>query len=224
MDVVSARWEQLSIVELRPIAGYQFLWLKVKITNGLAQNLIIVPMTFGVVGDDGTRYNATDDDSQGTILPGSSATFNISVEVPWDFVPKTVKFSYGNDVFTENAPSPSAMVADVVFSNVTYTRNDTDSSGLNQTPFGFQVLHVSFFLENQWTKAIDTLIASFAIVDAGNNQIDAHLKNGTDSIIPGERSHFTIDFLVSASYIPKVIKYSMEPLSGPYGSVNNWYL
>jgi len=223
MDVVSARWEQLSIVDMRPISGYQFLWLKVKVTNGLAQDLIIVPMEFSVVGEDDTEYNATDDDSLGAIPPGSSATFNISVEAPWGSVPKTVQFSYGNGVFTDDAPTPSAIVPDVVFSNITYTRNDTDSSGLNQTPFGFQVLHVSFSLKNQWTKAFDTLITSFTIVDASNNHIDAHIKNGTDSVSSGETMHFSIDFLVSASYIPKVIKYDMESFSGPYGSANNWY-
>jgi len=210
MDAVSAKWEQLSIMGARPGAGNQSLWLKVKITNGLDDGLIIAPMAFSVEGVDGAKYNATDYDLEdiipiGIIPSGASATFNISLEAPSGWVPKTVRYAYGKDVFTDNAPSPAAMILDIVFSNITTTRNDT-------------VLHLSFDLKNQWTKAIDTHDPYFTIVNATNVPLNnGTVNNGPDSVNPGATAHFTIDFEVSASYVPKAVSYDMG-LFGPYGS------
>jgi len=211
MDAISAKWEQLSIVDARPAAGYQFIWLKVKVTNGLDDGLIITPVAFRVEGVNGAKYNATDYDLEdsiplGIVPSGASATFYISLEAPSGWVPKTVQYTYGKDVFTDNAPSPSAMVPDIVFSNITTTRNDT-------------LFNISFDLKNQWTETINTDSSTFTIVDAYNNVTLVNLINGTASVSSGDTAHFSINFEVSASYVPKVVRYDMGAF-GPYGSKN----
>lgn len=216
IDAISGKWEQLSIMDARPIKeGYQFLWLKVKVTNGLDEDLIIAPVAFSVSGADGTKYNASDDDSQGIIPSGVSATFNLSIEAPYVLVPTTIAYTIGKEVFTDKAPSISAMVLDIVFSNIITTRNYTDSSGQNRSPE--QVLHASFDLKNQWTKTIDTNNVTFTIVNATNEDYEGNLTTFIDTVSPGETVHFTIEFIIPYSYTPKNIRYDMGAFA-PYGS------
>jgi len=217
MDVLSAKWEQLSVADKQPSAGNLYLWLKVNVTNGLEDDMIMAPMAFSVEGVDGTKHNATDDDSSGFIDPDSSATFNISVELPTGWVPRKVTFTYVNKVITDSVPAPSAMVPDIAFSNIESFRNSTDSTGHSQAPK--DVLHVSLDLKNQWTKDVDTIADTFTLVDASNNAITVHIKTGPDMISVGSTGHLTLEFVISATFVPSAIEYDMGQF-GPYGSVD----
>jgi len=217
MDALSMRWEQLSIPDAQPSAGSLYLWLKVKVTNGLDLDLIIAPVAFSVEGTDGIKRNATDDDSGGIISSGTSATFNVSLEAPSSWIPKTVRYSCFNEIFTDSAPAPSAMVPDIAFSNVTTQRNSTDSAGQSHSPE--EVLHVTFDLKNQWTKTIDTYASLFTVVNASGGAVTVDIKTGPDTVSAGATGQFTLEFFISTSFDPVTLKYDMGQF-GPYGSTS----
>jgi hypothetical protein len=217
MDALSARWEQLSIIDARPSTGSLYLWLTVKVTNGLDEDLLIFPTSFGVEGTNGVQRNATDDDSPGMIAPNKDATFNLSVEAPASWIPKSVHYSCYNEVFTDTVPSPTAMVPDIAFNNISVSRSSTDSAGLSHSPQ--EVLNITFDMKNQWTKSIDTYATLFNVVNATGGSVSVYIETGPDAVSAGATGHFRLEFLVSTSFDPSTLKYDMGDF-GPYGSTS----
>lgn len=216
MTTLSAKWEELSLTNLPPTTGDQFLWVQVKVKNLEEMPFDIVAMEFAAEGGDGVRFNATEDDSAGTIDPGAQATFNLSIEVSSStWAPKEMAYNYSGGAVTSLISTPTPLVHDIVFSGVTYVLNSTDNA--NQTHTTDQVLHVTFGLKNQWTSVLLTYNVYFAAKDVGGASYIADFKSGPDSLQPGATGSYDLEFLVSLTFNPGSIAFQMP--MGPYGSV-----
>jgi len=216
-DALYGKWEELSLINARPAAGDQFLWLKVELTNNMDDDLLIAPMAFRVEDDEGTGYNGSDDDSEGIISSGASTTFNVSIEVPTGWAPTEVIYTYDKDNFTDTAPTIAALIPDIAISGLEKATSNTDSEGVDHSPQHQIVLNVSFDMKNQWTEIIDTFDATFTVVDAGENPVTVFHKTGPDALNAGLTAHYYIEFLIPQTYVPKMLLYDMGGF-GPYGN------
>jgi len=215
IDVLSAKWEQLSLADTPPTYGMQYLWIKLKLTNGLEDQLPIVPVAFSAEGNDGLKFNATDDDSSGALNPGANETFDLSFEVPTSWYPKKAFFTILKQSTSDTIPSPALLVPDVVLSNSTWFKNSTDSN--NQTYAGQQVLHLTFDFANQWKEDIVTDMTYFSVKDSGGVSKVAAIMTGQTTVQQNATDHFTLEFVVPNGYIPKTL-YFQSISQGPYAS------
>jgi hypothetical protein len=216
MTTLSAKWEELSLMDQSPGPYHQFLWVEVKVKNVDDHTFDIISYEFAAEGGDGSRFNATEDDSSGSIGPEGQEIFNLSIEVPFTWAPKEMVYNYSGEELTSAISTPTPLVPDIVFSGMIHTLNDTDYT--NTTYTSELVLHASFNLKNQWTDDLSTFMDSFTAKDAGGTSYDCFYKSGPDSIQPGVTGSFDLEFLVPLSFTTGEIRFEMT--LGPYGSTS----
>lgn len=215
ISVLSAKWEELSLEDIAPEQGKQYLWTEVKLTNKLDDLLPIVAVAFSAQGNDGSKFNATDSDFLGEVAAGASKTFNLSFKVPITWYPSKVYFTLLRQSTSTTVPSPSLLVHDALITITSHDTNSTDEN--NQSYTGSQVFHLWFDLKNQWTGNILTDIIYFNITDVAGTSVSVLLKDGPSVVQPNVTAHFELDFLVTMGYVPKTLHFAMQP--GPYANV-----
>lgn len=215
ISVLSAKWEELSLEDIAPEPGMQYLWTEVNLTNGLDDPLPIIAIAFSAQGNDGSKFNATDADFSGEINPGATDSFNLSFKVPTSWYPKKAFLTLLKQSTSATIPSPALLVPDISITITDHKTNKTDQNNQNYT--NNNVFHLWFDFKNQWTENTLTDATHFNITDVAGTSVPVLLMTGQTTVQPNATAHFALDFLVPLGYVPKTLNFAMQP--GPYANV-----